>query len=101
MLNLNIFNGLPADKLPPVQIYREFLEMVGDTEENRKKYGCLTVGEIQKQINCVEYLSFKLCITKKAAEGFLTAYNIKSESELILKFKTPQALEVAFWRWLK
>lgn len=48
----------------------------------------------------IDYLSFKLCITKKAAEGFLTAFNIKSESELILKFKNINNLINAFWGWL-
>ena len=48
----------------------------------------------------IKYLCFKLCITKKAAERFLTAFNIKSELELINKFKTPQAMQKAFWGWL-
>ena len=52
---------------------------------------------MEKLLFLLAMLLFPLGVS---AQEFLTAYNIKSEVELILKFKKIDELIIAFWRWL-
>lgn len=55
------------------------------------------ISRMEKLLFLLAMLLFPLGVS---AQEFVTAYNIKSEVELILKFKKIDELIIAFGRWL-